>query len=350
MTIADIDTMVREQKPGWINLSIGEPVFLQEALRLFYPELSSLYDPGYPNCTTTVYHHLIIDELKEIYPYLSDIATYNFVFTSGAKQAIAASIYAAGRTSGISSVIAKEPYWLSFPSIARGLGMTWDEGGVLIETYPNNPDGTYTHPKDDHNYRSEFRVWDAVYASPVYGYIRDKTDHAWEQRNDVIVGSFSKSFGLSGLRLGWAAFRSPDAAIAAAEYVESTTSGVSPLILDYAMSFLTKRARHIDKYMEAERHAKYVLNDNSNLFADIMSSHCEKINGIPSGHEGMFAWFKPNVDKNTFHDALVRSKITMVGGGKFCGYASNYHDWFRANLGANPEELEEALRRLSSNL
>jgi aspartate/methionine/tyrosine aminotransferase len=227
MDSPDMQLVARETPPGWINLAIGEPEFLQEAMAPLYPKNAPVAegDLTYPPC----------DGYGEIRQTLVDQFGRHIVLTNGGKQALAAGMFALRRRFPLEYATAKTPFWPCFPSLAAQGGLRWmSDTNVLsrckdvlrIWTWPNNPDGTYGSLIDT----NQVTLWDAVYASPVYGC----KDPWWcPSLTMAKVGSASKLYGLSGLRLGWLQTDDPDVARYAAEYVEITTSGVSVAAQNY---------------------------------------------------------------------------------------------------------------------
>jgi aspartate/methionine/tyrosine aminotransferase len=154
----------------------------------------------------------------------------------------------------------------------------------------------------------------------------------------------SKTFGLSGLRLGWAAFRSRDEAAEAARFVETTTSGVSTLSQLYAEQFLEALKNRKDSYKLALAAAKRTLEMNSDAFRDMLC-HVAEVEGAPAGHGGMFAWFRSIHIPQVFLGAAAEAKVNVVDGS--CMGAPG---WFRLSMGLSAAKTREALSRISEVL
>lgn len=337
MSNPDMSMVARRVEPGWVNLAIGEPVFLQAIFRHLYPQELNIYDVEYPPCDG-------LPELKEILVRLGHVKPeHHIVITNGAKQALIAAMWAAWKVKHACIASSPVPYWPSLPTLARHGKMSWTPwprfADFEILTFPNNPNGmapdvisTSVSPQ------GPIRLWDAVYASPVFGYQPKYEPYGY----DIVVGSLSKLYGLSGVRLGWAAFRNSTMAAAAAEYVETTTSGVSIPSQRYALKFLStiywNRGRQLD---DITAEGRRILQQNADRFLSILGKRVDDIQGVPAGHGGMFAWFSPR-DFEDFTHHLQVAKVQLVD-----GVYAGVERYYRMNLGVMPYILEDALHRIN---
>ncbi len=327
--------MVRwPMEEGWVNLSIGEPIFLQKHLseekRFPKPGVSygshfggECYPPymGQPDLLKTLH-------LKHPGKHV--------VVTNGAKQALLAAIYATTYIKRVGGISHSAPHWPSYPTLAMlsGSGFFVDPDNRDFITYyvssPNNPDGKewQGEPCD---------VWDAAYAHSVYGWSGTIPDHR------ISVWSAAKMFGLSGERVGWAVTADEELANKMADYVEKTTSGVNIHAQQRVAYIVGSYAGFLDKeYNEA----RVDLLRNAYEFNYWIRPHCDVVEGTPTSSIGMFAWFKAK-DAKTFRLALERAMILVVDG-KACGATED--GWFRMSMGQSPEVNREALTRLGTEL
>ena len=96
---------------------------------------------------------------------------------------------------------------------------------------PNNPWG---HQILNPNLNPENVLWDSVYASPIYM----NSNVLQAPKHKIMVGSFSKMFGLSGLRIGWAATNDDVLAAKVKELALTAECGLSAPSLDIARNFV----------------------------------------------------------------------------------------------------------------
>lgn len=337
MTAGDMQMVARTIEPGWTNLAIGEPRFLQHALRSFYPEYTSIGDIKYPPCNG---EWTLRSLLRDVTPGPRRDQG-SVVVTNGAKQALAATFYAMHKVRRACTAGAPmAPYWPSLPTLARMNKLAWSDGNpapahVEVLTWPNNPTGMKPGYLTA-NRGTGLRVWDAVYASEVYGW----PDYDAGPEADAVICSAAKMFGLSGLRVGWVAFADQKLADAAAEYVELTTSGVSAPAQESLFQMLGKAADDHEGITACFHRAAVLLARSQRIFNGLLTPHVDDVAGLPAGHGGMFAWFRPK-DSVWFALALQQAKVMLVDG-VHCGVPGYY----RMSLGVLPEELEHALERL----
>lgn len=314
--------IARTTERGWHNLAIGEPHFLQAEMAPLYPEFAELTSVEYPPCDGDLSLRNAVS--SPLHPYV--------VVANGAKQAIAAAVYAMAQETDVEAVGSPAPYWPTFRTIATAAGMMWSERpDIQILAWPNNPLGSpMKYLMDSRTEPGVRRIWDAVYASAVYGW-RGEAPLA-----EVKVGSASKTYGLSGIRLGWAAFHKESTAKLAAQYLETTTSGVSVLAQNYFLRFLKKQQIHPKLFEKAWVDAAAALKTNADTFLEL-SDELDDIKGAPAGDGGMFAFFKPK-DKAYFDTVLHRAKVKVLDG-EACGSPG----YIRMSLGLEVRNFQKAI-------
>jgi histidinol-phosphate/aromatic aminotransferase/cobyric acid decarboxylase-like protein len=152
----------------------------------------------------------------------------------------------------------------------------------LIDS-PRNPTGDTIY--NNMSYRA-FVIWDAAYHSPVY----NKLQMHQMPNHDIIAGSFGKTTGLTGLRLGWISTDHNDYAKLIEKSLHSETLGTSQnsqnigsLILDRLPfdDFSHLAASMIDDNREMFSKLKYLLHQdvpsNGMFYYAPISGYLEKV-------------------------------------------------------------------------
>jgi aspartate/methionine/tyrosine aminotransferase len=329
-------SLARDNVPGGYNLAVGEPFFLQKIYGALYPKIAD-GAMQYPPMNGDA------DLINLIKPMVSH---QNVVVTNGAKQAILAAMYALQKVDpNLTQIFHQVPYWPTYPTLAElsnlsfatlNNSVTMLNRGVFarILTSPNNPDGNIEPPSS-----VRWDIWDAAYASPIYGWDRIVPHHK------MSVWSAAKLFGVSSYRIGWLATADKELARHAAEYVEKTTSGVSVPSQRFLYHFLGNlNVRGRDGVADLETQARMELVQTSGQFLRLEPLFRE-IRGFPRNGQGMFAWVQP-FDPVSFREVLVKAKVKAVSG-HFCGADSS---WFRFSLGLTADSMEKAVNQIIANL
>jgi len=308
------------------NLAIGDPHVVRETLvghDFDYRLLDFFVFQGeYPQIKT-------IPTLEAIIRKKNLFSGKYIVPTIGAKHALHAALFALTSTETLKcDIYAPAPYWVSYPTMAKFADREFvttltTNNCIQICCNPNNPDGKLHQPKT-----SGPVIWDAAYQSRIYGAISTRV------KCDISVWSGGKLTGMPGLRVGWASTDDKDLFNAMCQYVEQTTSGVSPL-----MQNLT------GQILEA------TTNDRIKTIRDLFRKNQEAICGalgIPNKpiSPGMFFWHKFE-DYERLEQALEKAKIAVLRG-EACGMTEP--GWFRWSLGQNTHITQEAMKQLEIEL
>ena len=332
MSQADM-ALVRDSVPGGFNLAVGEPFFLQE-----------VYGPLYPQHFGGKLTYPLLTGDPELVGMLQQrYGGQEVVITNGAKQALLAACHAlqtlrnadVDETHDYMQVYHPAPYWPTYPTIADLSGLGFTSGGsapntLNILTAPNNPNGSM-----EDQTRLQWDIWDAAYASRVYGWDYLVPFHR------ISVWSGAKLYGPSGYRVGWLVTADKRLARLAAEYVEKTTSGVATPS-QYFMKGLLKNMASLSPEEDARLHqkARGLLLETSKEFMELRH-HFKAVDGVPAHGAGMFAWVQAK-DPDDFKRLLGLAKVKVVGG-QFLG---SEPDWFRVSLGVTPNTMREAVRAI----
>lgn len=344
MSEADLSMIVRENRFGWYNLAIGEPLFLHEALQPLYPKYSVVNKNAYKYPPSEGLVALREAVVREPGHHLLDFDPRNVIITAGAKQGLLAAMTGLAAANRLYNIEIRPPFWPSLPGLVRRAELDFYKSvpdyqrhlTAELITLPNNPTGVDV--KFISTTGMNGVIWDAVYASPLYGDYKPIT-HA-----DVVVGSFSKIYGLSGIRVGWAAFRNPAAASAASLYTETTTSGVSTVAQAYALDFLNVLNKERPFFEKLRGLAANTLMANAGVFNQYIRPFVHSVSGVPAGLGGMFAWFAP-AQPEVFAKALEAARIDLVDG-KHAGVPGFY----RMNMGLPKDTFEAAVIALYKEL
>jgi aspartate/methionine/tyrosine aminotransferase len=323
--------IVRDQGNGGYNLALGEPFFLSDTLDwthnlkvngpFYYPLFSGNKD--------------LLEELNLIHP------NKHIVITNGAKQAIAASLYAFKEVNGYTSAYVPAPHWVSYPTMLKSAGFMHEAVNekrhtsrlLTIDTALNNPDGRIATDEVD--------LLDCAYAHEVYGY-----DASVMPKHRASIWSAAKLYGLSGLRIGYAVFEDTILAQKAALFVEITTSGVSAVSQQYMAKVLKHSRQYPEEMAQLYKDARKILMWNSEAFNEYIAPYCAILRGSSADNRGMFAYFKAR-DIKHFDKALKTAKVMIVNGSA-CGEKED--GWYRMSLGHRYKTTLEALKALSTAL
>lgn len=231
---------------------------------------------------------------------------------------------------------------------------------LIIINNPNNPTGV-TIPKSvllniiafarerditilsDEVYRPLFHgisPMDAEYPPSLISMGYEKT---------IVTGSMSKAYALAGIRIGWAASRSPEIIEALASARDYTTISVSQLddqVASYALSESVLHAllgRNIGLAKTNVALVEKFVNDHSSV--------CSWIK--PTGGTTAFIQFKKKgepVDDVAFClDVLAKTKAMMLPGSRCFGHEEgfDYKGYVRIGYVGKTDVLKEALERMA---
>lgn len=143
-------------------------------------------------------------------------------------------------------VLIREQHFPYYPQIIKKVGMTpvigGDEvdkhDGLVIDDSPSNPWGSISTCKIN----GINTIWDSVYAGPAYqkSKIRDIRGAIAHPAHVVNVGSYSKSFGLAGWRVGWIATNNEEIFKNCFDTVKYTIMNVSTVSQRFMIEILEK--------------------------------------------------------------------------------------------------------------
>lgn len=317
------DPFVRKELPkDWIDLGIGEA---RSVRRAFENTFGFGFDMFQHVDRNLLFEYQPPAGLPALVDHLEKKHQAPVIVTSGAKQGLCASFDALRRL-GCRSLGLRVPYWSQLPPAIKSEGLkpvlmdtlsrySWDprtpapfDSFLLVS--PGNPDGYLESEK----YVSKLKtaripiIHDAAYASKTYvGFFGSDQQH----NADVEIYSFSKMFGLSGLRVGYCVVRDADMYKSMLDYVETKTVGVSSFSQCFVLSALERGSHQIN----SARTLMNVFEDSARDELKLASNEFKRIKDLLEPHHflpgSMFGWFKNlGVD-------FVAAKIHVMDGKHF---------------------------------
>jgi len=289
---------LREKGADIINLGIGEPLndFPESALLSAREKLETRQLKYGPTGGQKSLKIAIQGYTKKHYgrtPTLNNITV-----TVGAKQALFNLLYVLLNPG--EEVILLTPYWVSYPEmvkLARGkpvfiptnelfipeidvilAAVTAKTKAILLNT-PNNPTGAVYSPEliaalvDYCETNNIFLIMDDIYHQLIFGPTQWVPGYVFTSKpinksHLIIINGISKTYGMTGFRIGWAI--ASESIIEAMEKVQGhTTSGASVLLQEAALGALKDGEQTISDL-------KTFIKTNK----DIMTGELKKIKGI----------------------------------------------------------------------
>lgn len=320
---------------GWIDCSVGEPYLIRENLAKYFPVNSF----GQFDCRTD-FEYQKPNGMQCLVKELEDKHQAPVIISNGAKQAVGALLYAI-RKSGGTKVSMKVPYWGLFKPLIEMHGLSQvehiDHGDAYLLVHPNNPDG-YCYDSNTIDYYTNLckqtkkpLVHDGAYYSHVY------LPRSFDLKpiGDVQVFTFSKLFGLSGLRIGYSVFHDMNLYRLVMEYMEHMTVGVSSVSQLFAYDLLNSMRVRPGLVTKFEDASYSQLQRNKQIASQINPSILDTKN-ITNTH-GMFLW-APCYNFKAFADA----KINVIEGTPF-----GMPGFVRMNLALHEDQMIEIVERLN---
>ena len=289
---------LRQEGADVINLGIGEPLndCPEESVALARAKLETRQIKYSPTSGNQNLKEAIQAYTLENYGRMPQLD--NITITIGAKQALFNLLLVLLNPGD--EVILFSPYWVSYPEMIklnRGVPVVVDTNEefipdmedvlsavtsktkVVLLNSPNNPTGAVYPPEfvaalvDLCESKNIFLVMDDIYHQLVFepvewvpGYVF--TSRALDKSHLVIVNGISKTYGMTGFRIGWAI--GPEPVIQAMNKIQGhSTSGASSVLQEAALGALTSGNQVI-----AELRTLIKAN------RDILVNELKKINGL----------------------------------------------------------------------
>ncbi len=313
-----------------------------------------------------------IPELREAvaYKYRRDYGASldpkrEVMITCGAKQALynaALALFGPG-----DEVIVPTPYWVSYPEQIKLTGArvvyleAQEESGfsltakeiegaltprtkAVILNFPNNPSGATLEPQELQKIvelarmRDFYVIYDECYERFVYEG-KPLSPALYGKENVIIAGSCSKTYAMTGWRIGWAA--GPADVIYAMEKIQSqSTSNPTSIAQRAALEALTGDQRCVREMIAEYRRRREVIVEGLNAIPGIRCN-------LPQGSFFVF----PNV-KGLFDGSIKNSTelagyiLEQVGVVTISGLEFGRDGYLRISYATSLERIQEGLRRL----
>jgi aspartate aminotransferase len=358
---------LRAQGKSVINLGVGEPKNLTPlmAIKAAKARLATRRIKYTPSSGIPELKKAIVQYTKENYSRTP--ALKNIQVTVGAKQAIYNALVAILNPGD--EVIMLAPYWVSYPEMIKmacGIpvvvmpleakltpqmkdvqsAVTSNTKAVILNS-PNNPSGVIYSP----DFVSEmvvfceqheiYLIMDDIYHKLVYGETPWVAGYTFSEKEIdssyiIVINGISKSFGMTGFRIGWA--------VASSELIQvmtniqsQTTSGVSIILQDAAVGALTGYQKVITE-----------LRDNIEENRDIALDGLLSINKLkiikPEGAFYCLPDFRAyNSDSFALSEYILDKALVAV----VPGSAFGMEGYLRISYAGDPEEIAEAISRIS---
>lgn len=350
-----------------INLGVGEPTNLApiSATDKAISRLNSRSVKYSSASGTTELKKAIIQYTTNNYDVMPSLN--NVLVTVGAKQAIFNTLFALLNSGD--EVILLAPYWVSYPEMVKMAGgnpvIVMPTNGTLstslgdiqksvtsrtkaiIINNPNNPSGLVYPPtlvRDLVIFSEEnniFLIMDDIYHKLVYG---DKdwtpgyayTHKTLEKSHIIVINGISKSYGMTGFRIGWAI--GPSVLIKVMTNIQSqTTSGASIVTQDGAQGALTGEQFVVDELCRTIKENRDITVRELNLIP--------KINLVEP--EGAFYclpdfshYMKDSMELSRF--ILEKALVAVVPGAAF-----GIEGHLRISFAGNSTDISEAIKRIN---
>lgn len=322
--------------PGWIDLGYGEPVVIQQLLKkhfkpaVFPDQAELLHSPYQPP-----------KGMSELTDILEKKYGAPVVVTNGGKQGISATMYALSKV-GHKSCAIPTPYWVSIPQLIQDVGLTVEYVGqgdtkssAIMITTPNNPDGkeltasTLVELETDAKNSKIALIHDAAYYTPIYA-----NDQCSAKFGDAQIYSFSKMYGLSGLRLGYVVVHNPELLPGVLGYVERSTSGVSTASQDIAVAVETWVRDNPQAYATFVSECREAISKSR---AELLNLDPQVLSLEPCTSNSMFAWLRvgPKLDN-------LNARVNILSGDIF-----GKPGFMRMNIAMNSDLIKTAVDRLN---
>ncbi len=346
-----------------ISLAAGEPDFsspkeVKEAVCRALEENFIYYTPaqGIPELREAVARKFNKD-------YGTDYTEENVIITAGAKQAIYLAVQALVNPK--EEVLIHTPAWVSYEPIvnlalAKPVFVKTEENfkltreslekavtektKALILNYPNNPTGAVMDKKEmkeiiDFCLENDiYIISDEIYDKIVFKEFKSAASLTKEKEKIVIVNGFSKTYSMTGFRVGYA-IASSEIVKAMTRMLSHSTSCVTSFVQKAALEALEKCDYFVEGMVKAFRERRdYMVKRLEEMDID-----CVKPDGTFYAFPDFSKYERDSLKMADY--LLTEAKVAVVPGIAF--YAEGYQ---RLSFATSMENIEEGMNRIENAL
>ncbi len=356
---------LRENGADVINLGIGEPLnnFPDGALKCIMEKLETRKIKYGPTGGTKPLKYAIQEYTKKHYGRTPDLN--NITVNVGAKQALFNLLYVLLNPG--EEVILFTPYWVSYPEmvkLAHGkpvyvqtneifipemenviAAITANTKAIILNT-PNNPTGAVYPPEliaalvDYCESNQIYLIMDDIYHQLIFdpaqwvpGYVF--TSKPFNKSHLIIVNGISKTYGMTGFRIGWTI--AAESIIKAMEKIQShSTSGVSVLLQEAALGAMKDGEQTVQEL-------KIFIQTNK----DLLTGELLKIKGIKLAEPGGTFYCFPDFRKiNSDSQQLASLLLDKAFIATVPGIAFGQEGYLRLSYTCSTEQIIQSAARI----
>lgn len=215
---------------------------------------------------------------------------------------------------------------------------------MVIVNFPHNPSGiSITRDQLDElinivSKNGAYLMWDAAFEEMVFHGSPLPNPYLF-YKNTIYIGTFSKCYGLAGLRLGWC-ITDPVIIQKCKNIKDYTSLYVSPLN-EFIGVHAIKNIENIAKDVISK------IKTNYQVLSSWLTEHNDKIGGkLPHGGVSTFLKIFSYEDTQNFCKYLAKEKGTLLVPGRCFGHP----EFVRLGFGTSLSNFEEGLSNLSQAL
>jgi capreomycidine synthase len=230
------------------------------------------------------------------------------------------------------------------PDVEEGVGLIGPRTRMVVVNFPHNPTGATVSPAEQDaliaacDRAGAYLVWDNAFLELVYD-APPLPEPVLKYERAVSTGTFSKAYGLPGLRVGWC-FAAPEILERMVRVRDYVTLHLSPLVEMIAERAVERADRLLEERIGLARHNRGVL-------AGWMEEHADLVSWAPpAGGVTAFPRLDAVGDVEAFCHRLAREQRVLLVPGSCFGHPQHV----RLGFGRTTAALEEGLDRLSRQL
>lgn len=215
---------------------------------------------------------------------------------------------------------------------------------AIIVNFPHNPTGASISADEQARLlrcadeAGAYLLWDAAFTDLAHD-APPLPDVSARYRRGFSFGTFSKAFGLPGLRFGWC-IGPPELLTECVRIRDYTTLHLSPLVELIALRVL----EHADAFLQPRLRQAQANRELLRQWADAESEHV--CLALPPGGVAAFPRLRRLTDTDKFCEELFQRQRVLVVPGSCFGYPGH----IRLGFGGATDQLASGLDRLTTSL